>query len=118
MAKKAELKPKAECQSKMKGVRDALDVINGKWKLIIIISIMDGNNRFGEIEKSIPKINPKVLSKELKDLEEHKLIKRTVQDDYPVVIKYSVTEYVNSLGKVLDALHEWGVNHRKKIFEK
>lgn len=49
---------------------------------------------------------------------EHKLIKRTIQDDYPVVIKYSVTEYVNSLGKVLDALHEWGVNHRKKIFEK
>lgn len=118
MAKTADNKKKGECLSKMMGVRDALDVINGKWKLMIIISIKDGNSRFREIERSIPKINSKVLAKELKDLEEHQLIKRTVHHDYPVVIEYTATEYVKSLGKVLDALYEWGINHRKKIFAK
>jgi len=59
-------------------VRDVLDVVSGKWKLQIIISIITGNHRFREIQRSVTKISSKVLAKELKDLEEHELIKRTV----------------------------------------
>ncbi|MDQ2720270.1 MAG: helix-turn-helix transcriptional regulator [Bacteroidota bacterium] len=118
MAKFPDQKKKVDCVTKMMAVSDALDVINGKWKLMIIISIKDGNSRFREIERSIPKINSKVLAKELKDLEEHQLIKRTVYDDYPVVIEYTATDYVKSLSKVLDALSDWGINHRKKILTK
>lgn len=99
-------------------VRDALDVINGKWKLLILISISSGNKRFREIERSIPSITSKVLSKELKDLEQNKLITRTVYDEQPVAVIYSTTKYANSLRKVINALKEWGTNHRKKIFEK
>ena len=116
--KKKENKTEVNCLSMMLPIRDALDVISGKWKLMILISIRFGNKRFGEIEKSIPKITPKVLAKELKDMEEHKLIKRTVYDDYPVVIEYTVTEYSNSLEGVIAALRDWGVNHRKKILGK
>ncbi|WP_225554491.1 winged helix-turn-helix transcriptional regulator [Sphingobacterium bovistauri] len=99
-------------------VRDALDVISGKWKLIILISISSGNHRFREIERSIGKINSKVLAKELKDLEEHKLIKRTVYDESPVFVEYTTTPYATTLGKVIKELRDWGLNHRKEIIGK
>lgn len=99
-------------------VRDSLDVINGKWKMMILISLMNGNRRFTEIERSIPKITSKVLAKELKDLEENQLITRMVHDSYPVLVEYSTTAYVKTLDKVLRELHNWGINHRKKIFGK
>ena len=107
-----------ECTSAMMPVRDALDVISGKWKLQIIISISSGNKRFREIERSIPKITSKVLAKELKDLEEHQLIKRTVYDESPVLVEYTATPYSDSLKKVIKALREWGINHRKQIIGK
>lgn len=107
-----------ECSAAMVPVRDALDVISGKWKLMILISISSGNYRFREIERSIPKITSKVLAKELKDLEEHQLIKRTVYDEVPVIIEYTTTPYAKSLQPVIEALRNWGVNHRKKIIRK
>ena len=107
-----------ECTSEMLPVRDALDVISGKWKLLILISISSGNSRFREIERSIPKITSKVLAKELKDLEENQLIKRTVYDETPVVIEYAITLYAKTLGPVIKALSDWGKNHRRKIIGK
>jgi DNA-binding HxlR family transcriptional regulator len=99
-------------------VRDALDVISGKWKLLILISIAAGYNRFREIQRNTPKITPKVLAKELKDLEEHRLVKRTVYDETPVTVEYNLTPYAETLEKVILALSEWGTNHRKQIFGK
>lgn len=108
----------ADCMARMLTVRDTLDVISGKWKILIIISIMSGHKRFREIERSIPKISSKVLAKELKDLEEHQLVKRTVYDESPVLVEYTATDYVFTLQKVIEELHNWGVNHRKKILGK
>lgn len=105
----------ADCMARMLTVCDALDVISGKWKILIIISIMSGHKRFREIERSIPKISSKVLAKELKDLEEHQLIKRTVYDESPVLVEYTATDYVFTLQNVIEELHQWGANHRKKI---
>jgi DNA-binding HxlR family transcriptional regulator len=104
-----------ECTGELLPIRDALDVISGKWKLQIIIAIAHGNKRFREIERSVPKINSKVLAKELKDLEEHELIKRTVYDDSPVLVEYTLLPYAKTLEDVINSLHKWGVNHRKKI---
>lgn len=106
------------CLKDMLPIRDALDVISGKWKMMILVSIKHNNKRFRDIERSIPKISSKVLAKELKDLEQHKLIKRTVYDDYPVSIEYTMTEYAMSLEKVMNELHIWGLNHRKEILGK
>ena len=97
-------------------IRDALEVVSGKWKILILTSLMHGNQRFTEIQRSIPNINPKVLSKELKDLEEHQLIQRIVHDDDPVFIEYLATDYARTLKKVMLELHTWGVNHHKKLF--
>jgi len=104
------------CLETLKPVRDTLDVINGKWKLPILISIMVGNNRFTDIENSIPGISAKVLTKELKDLELNTLISRKVIDEYPVKIIYETTEHSTSLVPIIEALKEWGMNHRHKLF--
>ena len=96
-------------------VRDTLDVINGKWKIPIIISVGVGNDRFTDIQESIPGISPKVLAKELKDLEQHKLLTRVIIEDYPVKILYRLEPYADSLTPIVQALKNWGINHRKQI---
>lgn len=106
------------CLDTVKPVRDALEVINGKWKLSIIISVSAGNERFTDIQESIPGITPKVLAKELKELEQHQLIKRVVIDDYPVKIFYRPEPYSDTLNPIIDALKDWGLTHRQKIFDK
>lgn len=107
-----------KCLKEMLPIRDALDVISGKWKLLIVVSLMLGNKRFKDIESSVPKITPKVLAKELKDMEQHQLIKRTVHTSYPILIEYSLTSYGETLTGVMKELHTWGTNHRKKMFGK
>lgn len=107
------------CLAQMLPIRDALEVVSGKWKILILTAIMHGNRRFTEIERSIPSLNPKVLAKELKDLEEHQLVQRIVHDDEsPVLIEYVATEYSHTLRKVMLELHAWGVNHHKQLFGK
>ncbi|WP_460674452.1 winged helix-turn-helix transcriptional regulator [Larkinella ripae] len=101
------------CLDQMRPIRDALEVIGGKWKIIILTAIMQGNRRFTEIETSLPNINPKVLANELKDLEEHLLIQRIVRDH--LLIEYVATEYSYTLKKVMMELHAWGTSHGEKI---
>lgn len=106
------------CLYSLLPIRDALDVLSGKWKLQIIRSIMEGNYRFTQIEKSIPDLTSKVLAKELKDLEEHKLIERIVHNRTPVLIEYKLRPHAESLRGVLKALKEWGLEHRKVVMGK
>ena len=113
-----EIKPErnhSECQSMIRPVNDALDVLNGKWKLPIIIALSFGNKRFSEMSKEIPKITDRMLSKELRDMEMNNLVKRTVYDSIPVVVEYSLTEYGHSLDTVINELRKWGMEHRKRI---
>jgi DNA-binding HxlR family transcriptional regulator len=107
-----------ECLSSLVPVRDALDIIGGKWKLLILMSIGEGNKHFREIERSIPKLSTKVLAKELKELEMNKLIIRSVIDDHPIRIEYKITSHAKTLKKVTKELYNWGLNHRQEIFGK
>lgn len=108
----------SQCQSALRDIKDALDALGGKWKLQILIAMFSGHRRFREIERNIPKLTSKVLAKELKDLEEHKLIKRTVYDGTPVLVEYTPTEYAHNLQEVLQVLQRWGQNHRSIIMGK
>ncbi len=98
-------------------MRDALDMLNGKWKIPIIIALTFGNYRFKELHRQIG-ITPKMLSKELKELEMHQLVKRTVYDTTPVSVEYELTPYAASLRHVIDALRDWGTQHRKRLMGK
>lgn len=111
-------KPHKECLKSLLPVRDSLEIIGGKWKILIMISLWEGNKHFSEIERSLETISAKVLSKELKEMEANKLLTRTVIDDYPVRIEYTPTEYSNSLKEIIAHLREWGENHRKHVFKR
>jgi DNA-binding HxlR family transcriptional regulator len=113
--KKTAAKTQNESTKAILPVRDALDIISGKWKVPIMISLSFGNKRFSEMAKEIPGITDRMLSKELRYLEMNKLVKRSVYDSLPVVIEYAVTSYGRSLQKLIDELHSWGVKHRKKV---
>lgn len=108
--------PKQECIEFIRPVRDVLDLINGKWKLPILIALSFGTKRFKELERDVEGITPRMLSKELRDLETNQLITRTVYDSVPVSVEYSLTEYGKTLDDVIIALREWGKRHRKKLF--
>jgi DNA-binding HxlR family transcriptional regulator len=104
-----------ECQSSLAAVQDALYVLNGKWKLPIIIALSEGKTRFNEIQKNVAGIAPKVLSAELKTLELNGFVVREVFNEFPVLIEYKLTEYSNSLEPVITALRDWGLKHKDKI---
>lgn len=99
-------------------VNDTLNVLNGKWKLPIIGSMLFNKKRFTDIQRNIPNITPRMLSKELKDLEMNGIVNRIVYDTMPVSIEYELTDSAKSLGKVLDKMLEWGLKHRQSVFSK
>lgn len=96
-------------------IRDALDVISGKWKLPIIHSLMLGAKRFSELQHAIGDITPRMLSKELKELEMNDIVEREAFDTAPVTVIYSITDHAESLCTVVRALYEWGQKHRERI---
>ena len=95
-------------------LNDTLNVMSGKWKLPIIGSLIFGKKRFRELERDIPRITPRMLSKELKDLEMNGMVSRTVYDSTPVTVEYELTKSGLTLTSVLDKMMEWGVAHRKE----
>ena len=98
-------------------MRDALEIFSGKWKIPIIAALSFYETcGFKELERIVEGITPRMLSKELKLLEENLLITRTVKDTRPVTVTYSITEYGKTCSSVMSALYRWGVEHRKKIF--
>lgn len=102
----------------IRAVRDAYNAINGKWKLYIIASLFFGKKHFNKLESEIPKITPRMLSKELKDLEANGIIERTVCDTGLVKVEYELTESGRSLKKVMEVMAEWGLEHRANVIGK
>lgn len=91
---------------------DTLNVVNGKWKLPIIASLLRGETRFKDLLVRIKKITPRMLSKELKELEINGIVKRKVYDQIPVLIEYKLTESGRDIMNVIDAMIDWGLTHR------
>lgn len=106
------------CSKALLPVRDALDILSGKWKLPILMALTFGNMRFSQMAKQIHGITDKMLSKELRELEMNELVKRTVYDTVPVVVEYSMTAYGKTLEKLIGELQVWGSLHRKRIVRK
>ncbi|MDF3820952.1 helix-turn-helix domain-containing protein [Leptospira sp. 96542] len=103
-----------ECANLILPVREALQLLSGKWKLPIIMSLTFGNKRFKQIAEEIPGITDKMLSKELKDLESIQLVDRKVIDSFPPGVEYSITSHGRSLEKVIFELKQWAIEHYKK----
>ncbi|HCS19070.1 MAG TPA: transcriptional regulator [Bacteroidetes bacterium] len=118
MAQAAKKPEQDECSRCMMAVKDSLDVLQGRWKLPILLSLRYGNKRFMEISREVNGITDKVLSKELKELEMNQLITRTIHATFPPTVEYAITDHGNSLDNVISALRDWGLQHRKQIIGK
>ncbi|WP_313580189.1 helix-turn-helix domain-containing protein [Chishuiella sp.] len=102
------------CRKASLAIQDTLDVVGGKWKLILISILRDNKMKFNELSREAG-ISPRILSKELQELEMNDLVNRKVCDTKPVTVEYSLTEYSYTLSEVIIALHKWGIAHREKI---
>jgi DNA-binding HxlR family transcriptional regulator len=96
-------------------VTTALSVIGGKWKVIILWQLHGKVVRFGELQKTIPGISQKMLTQELRDLEESGLVARKVYPVVPPRVEYSLTEYGNSIKPLMDQLFVWGLGFQKRM---
>jgi DNA-binding HxlR family transcriptional regulator len=104
-----------ECTTVLAAVSDALYAIGGKWKLMIIIAMARGNNRFTELQRQVKGISARILSSELKELELNGFIVKKVSVGYPVTIEYELLPYSHTLEEVVGAMTKWGIQHREKI---
>ena len=102
------------CKARHMALQDTLEVIKGKWKLVIIATLLERKMRFKELSREIG-ISPRILSKELQELEMNRLVKRTVFDTKPVAVEYEMTDYACTLREVIQVLTNWGTNHRREI---
>ena len=95
-------------------VEKTLLLISDRWKVLIIRDLLDGTKRFGELKKSVGNVSQKVLTANLRSMEDSGLLTRKVYAEIPPRVEYTLTETGYSLKPVLDALSEWGTAYKKK----
>lgn len=106
---------KEPSKESMLALRDAIELLGGKWKICILRNLSFGEMRFKDLQQMVVGISPKILSKELQDLEQNLLITRTVNNTKPVTVSYAITDHALQTLPVINALLEFGLKHRKKI---
>jgi DNA-binding HxlR family transcriptional regulator len=92
-------------------VEAALEVIGGKWKPLILWALGDNVMRFGELQKGLPGVNAKMLTKQLRELEQDGVITRKIYPEVPPRVEYSITEFGRTLIPILQALCTWGTHY-------
>ena len=102
------------CRVAEMAIRDTLDVVGGKWKLILVSILQERPMRFNELSREAG-ISPRILSKELEELQMNGLVSRVVNDTKPITVTYQLTEYSETLNELIEALQRWGVNHREYV---
>ncbi|QYZ66607.1 MAG: winged helix-turn-helix transcriptional regulator [Gammaproteobacteria bacterium (ex Lamellibrachia satsuma)] len=89
-------------------VEATIDVIGGKWKIIIIHHLLSGTKRFGELRRLIPQVTQRMLTSQLRELEKDGVVHREVYPQVPPKVEYSLTELGGTLEPVLWVMHDWG----------
>ena len=95
-------------------VETTLMLISDRWKVLIIRDLLDGTKRFGEIKKSVGNVSQKVLTANLRSMEDSGLLTRKVYPEVPPRVEYTLTQTGYSLKPILDAMVEWGTEYKKK----
>lgn len=95
-------------------VETTLTLIGDKWKVLILRDLLPGTKRFGELKKSIGKVSQKVLTAQLRDMEQNGLVHRKVYPEVPPRVEYSLTPLGKSLKPILDAMRNWGQEYKAK----
>ena len=114
----SEEKQREIISQKLLPILDTMELLSGRWKIIILTALyVGGKMRFNALKQVIPAITGRMLSKELKVLEEHGIVVRTVKNTMPVTVTYELSSYGHTLDKVFVTLTEWGTQHRQKMMK-
>ncbi|NIG53331.1 helix-turn-helix domain-containing protein [Chitinophaga sp. Cy-1792] len=105
------------CKEARLALRDAIELLSGKWKICILQQLEFGEKRFKDLQEVVVGISPKVLTKELLELEQNLLITRTVNNTKPITVSYAITPFALEAQAVYDALLTFGIQQRKRIKE-
>ena len=95
-------------------VETTLMLIGDKWKVLILRDLMKGTKRFGELKKSIGTVSQKVLTAQLRDMEDNGLLTRKVYAEVPPRVEYTLTETGYSLKQILDSMVVWGTDYQRR----
>ena len=98
-------------------VETTFTLISDKWKVLILRDLLPGTKRFGELRKSIGHVSQKVLTAQLRQMEQSGLVNRKVYAEVPPKVEYSLTDVGYSLKPILDAMWTWGEEYQKKMEE-
>ncbi|WP_150270251.1 winged helix-turn-helix transcriptional regulator [Paenibacillus tepidiphilus] len=97
-------------------VEATLEVIGGKWKCVILCHLMRGKKRTSELKRLMPSITQKMLTQQLRELEEDGVINRVVYNQVPPKVEYELSEYGQGLEGILNSLCTWGEKHIAKVY--
>jgi DNA-binding HxlR family transcriptional regulator len=119
MKKQSVINTTTVCKTRILAIRDAMEVLTGKWKFHILGTLMQGDKlKFMDLLREVEGIAPKMLSKELQDLEMNQLISRTVCDTKPITVEYEITALGKSLQPIIDEIANWGIAYRTSLLGK
>ena|SRR5579859_7795334 len=95
--------PKMHCS-----VAKTIKIIGSKWTILLLHQLLEGNKRFGELQRALPGISPKTLSQRLKELEKEKLITKKIFAEVPLHVEYYLTKKGESVQEIVKLMEEWG----------
>jgi DNA-binding HxlR family transcriptional regulator len=95
-------------------VATTIQAIGGRWKMLILWHLEEGQRRYNELRRLIPGVSQKMLTQQLKELEQDGLIERKVYPEMPPRVEYAMTAYGKTLRPIFDIMYEWGVAHRAR----
>lgn len=110
-----------QVKSKQQGIKivaDVLDIVGGKWRGQILAHLCDHPKRFNELKSVLGKITSSTLTKELRYLEDIKIVKRQIVQETPIVVEYRLTTHGQSIKDLIKHILDWGLKHREIVFKK
>ncbi len=98
-----------------KAICATLDVLSGKWKILILFALLEGTKRFNELRRLIPDVTQRMLTAQLRELEEQHIVVRTVYAQIPPKVEYALSDIGKTLTPILTALKKWGACYLEKL---
>lgn len=119
MKKQAVCNITTQCQARILAIKDAMEILSGKWKFHILGTLLlNEKMRFMDLLREVEGIAPKMLSKELQDMEMNQLITRTIVNTKPITVEYALTAAGKTVEPLIDELASWGEAYRHALYNK
>ena len=117
MKKVKQINSTISCKANIHAIKDTMEILSGKWKFHILGTLLEGGKmRFMDLLREVDGIAPKMLSKELQDMEINRLVTRTALATKPITVQYELTAFGNTLKPIIDEMAKWGIAYQNAIY--